>query len=257
MGCRILVIGDSCIDVFVYGKVDRLCPDAPVPILVPTNEVRNGGMASNVYNNIKSLGGEVEILTNKKVTTKTRYVDKQTNQMIMRLDSDLGNVERITGLGKIDFSKYDCIIISDYNKGFLDYDDIDYVCNNHHKVFIDTKKTIGNRFLNSFCIKINEKEYKDNLYFGHDIKQTHKNVIVTLGNRGCEYKGKQFPVKKVDIKDMSGAGDTFISGLVVSYCSSLDLYSSIKFANACATVVVQKKGVSIVSLDDLEGYNYK
>lgn len=254
MGCKILIIGDSCTDVFVYGTVDRLCPDAPVPILLPTEEVKNGGMASNVYNNIVGLGGEVEILTNKKQTTKIRYVDKQTNHMIMRLDSDLGKVDRIKFLEKIDFKKYDCVIISDYNKGFLDYDDIDYICNNHSRVFVDTKKIIKDRFLNAFCIKINEKEYKENLYFGHDIKKTHQNVIITLGSRGCEYKDRIFSVRKVDIKDMCGAGDTFISGLVVAYCKNKDLSSSIEFANACATVVVQKKGVSMVSLEEVENY---
>lgn len=254
MKCRILVIGDSCIDVFVYGKVDRLCPDAPVPVFLPLEEVKNGGMASNVYNNILGLGGDVSILTNEKVTTKTRYVDKQTNHMIMRLDSDIGKVERVKDLDKIDFSKYDSVIISDYNKGFLDYEDIDYVCKNHSRVFIDTKKIIKNHFLNAFCIKINEKEYKENLYFGHDIKKTHKNVIVTLGNRGCEYENKIFPVKKVDIKDMSGAGDTFISGLVFAYCKDNSFNDSIDFANACATVVVQKKGVSVISAKEIKNY---
>jgi D-beta-D-heptose 7-phosphate kinase/D-beta-D-heptose 1-phosphate adenosyltransferase len=254
MSCKILVIGDSCIDVFVYGKIDRLCPDAPVPVFLPIEEVKNGGMASNVYNNLLALGAEVDILTNKKLTTKIRYVDKQTNHMIMRLDSDLGKVDRIQGIDKIDFKNYDCVVVSDYNKGFLDYDDIDYICNNHPKVFIDTKKIIKDRFLNSFCIKINEKEYKENVYFGHDIKNTHKNIIITLGSRGCEYKDRIFSVKKVDIKDMSGAGDSFISGLVVAYCKHSNLEDSIDFANACATVVVQKKGVSIVSLKEVQNY---
>lgn len=252
MKCRILIIGDSCTDVFVYGKADRLCPDAPVPILLPTEEIRNGGMASNVYNNVLALGGDVEILTNKKVTTKIRYVDKQTNHMIMRLDSDLGKVDRIENIQDIKFSNYDCIIISDYNKGFLDFDDIDFICKNHSRVFIDTKKIIKDKFADAFCIKINEKEYHNNLNSGYDIKKTHKNVIITLGSKGCEFKNKIYPVKKVDIKDMSGAGDTFISGLVVAYCKYESLEDSIEFANACATIVVQKKGVSIVSLDEVE-----
>lgn len=42
---RILVIGDGCIDRFIYGDSLRLCPDAPVPIFTPTDSVQNGGMA--------------------------------------------------------------------------------------------------------------------------------------------------------------------------------------------------------------------
>ena len=42
---KILVIGDSCTDVFVYGQIDRMCPEAPVPIFQPVSKKENGGMA--------------------------------------------------------------------------------------------------------------------------------------------------------------------------------------------------------------------
>lgn len=248
---RFLVIGDSCTDIFIYGVVTRLCPDAPVPILIPTHEIKNGGMASNVYNNIVSLGYDADIITNTNVVTKTRYVEKSTNQMIMRLDSYTNKSEKINNIESIKFSQYECIIVSDYNKGFLEYNDIEYICNNHDKVFIDTKKIIKDKFKNAFCIKINETEYNNNMIAGYDVKKSHKNVIVTLGNRGCEFKKKIFSVKNVEIKDMSGAGDTFISGLVTSYAETNNFDKAIKFANQCATQVVQKKGVSIVNRNEL------
>ena len=49
---KILVIGDSCRDIFVYCDVDRLCPDLPVPILNVVDQTENGGMAKNVQRNI-------------------------------------------------------------------------------------------------------------------------------------------------------------------------------------------------------------
>lgn len=248
---KFLVIGDSCIDVFVYGSATRLCPDAPVPVFLPINEVKNGGMASNVYNNIISLGGDADLISNENVVTKTRYIDKATNQMLMRLDSDIGKSNRINNIKIINFKLYDYVIVSDYNKGFLEYDDIDYICNNHNRVFIDTKKFIKDKFKNAFCIKINEVEYNNNISVGCDIKQSHNNVIVTLGSKGCEFKGTVYPVKNVEIKDMSGAGDTFISGLVTKYSKTNNWNESINFANKCSTVVVQKRGVSVVSLDEL------
>ena len=53
---KVLVIGDSCTDVFIYGKVERLCPEAPVPVLNPTHQTQNGGMAKNVKSNLEVLG---------------------------------------------------------------------------------------------------------------------------------------------------------------------------------------------------------
>ena len=50
-----LVIGDSCLDVFRYGKVEKLAPEAPIPIITPEREESNPGMAGNVVRNIKSL----------------------------------------------------------------------------------------------------------------------------------------------------------------------------------------------------------
>ena len=56
---KILVIGDSCTDIFRYGKVERIAPEAPVPIIVPEKETSNPGMAGNVVANLKALGAEI------------------------------------------------------------------------------------------------------------------------------------------------------------------------------------------------------
>ena len=61
---KFLVIGDSCTDVHIYGKCNRLSPEAPVPILNPTKQVSNGGMAKNVMANLIKMGSEVDIITN-------------------------------------------------------------------------------------------------------------------------------------------------------------------------------------------------
>lgn len=240
----ILVIGDSCIDVFVYGKCERLCPDAPVPILVPTKIVENGGMAMNVYDNVRSIFENVDIITNKKIITKTRYVDQKTNQMMVRVDSENSLLDRIENIEKIPFDKYEIIIISDYCKGFLEKDDIEFICNNHENVFIDTKKILGDYCLNAKFIKINELEYSNNINAGINMDKFFNNLIVTLGDKGCKFKNKIYSVEKVDIKDMTGAGDTFISTLAVKFLKNKNYEESIKFANKCSTIIVQHKGVN-------------
>ena len=52
MSVKILVIGESCKDVFNYGNCDRLCPDAPVPVFNGTATTVSDGMAMNVLHNI-------------------------------------------------------------------------------------------------------------------------------------------------------------------------------------------------------------
>ena len=52
---KVLVIGESCRDVFIYCDALRLCPDVPVPVLNIKNEVDNPGMAKNVHLNIRSI----------------------------------------------------------------------------------------------------------------------------------------------------------------------------------------------------------
>ena len=61
---KVLVIGDSCTDVFIYGKIERLCPESPVPVINPTHQTENGGMSKNVKSNLEALGLEVDIITN-------------------------------------------------------------------------------------------------------------------------------------------------------------------------------------------------
>lgn len=72
----------------------------------------------------------------------------------------------------------------------------------------------------------------------------YNNLITTLGDKGCRFKDKIYPVEKVDIKDMTGAGDTFISTLAVKYLENRNEEEAINFANKCSTIIVQHKGVN-------------
>ena len=78
---KILVIGESCRDIFNYGECNRLCPEAPVPIFNSIQTIENGGMALNVHNNINALGVEACLYTNKnwENITKTRFIDIMIN----------------------------------------------------------------------------------------------------------------------------------------------------------------------------------
>ena len=243
---EILVIGDSCKDIYVYGSCDRLCPDFPVPSFIPSHEKQNLGMAGNVYQNILSLGERATLKTNAAVIEKTRYVDKKTNHMLLRVDSGEEKVQRVEGLSEDFLSKFKLIIISDYNKGFLLKEDIQFICENHKQVFIDTKKILGDFCKNCSYIKINHEEYRNSLEYINKNPWAKDKIIQTLAGDGCKFKDQHFAVEKVEIKDSCGAGDTFLAALCFKYLECSKIYDSIVFANECATQVVQQRGVNVI-----------
>ena len=59
----ITIIGELCLDVFIYGNVKRLCPEAPVPVLTDIYEEKNLGMAGNVAQNLLSYNKSLKIET--------------------------------------------------------------------------------------------------------------------------------------------------------------------------------------------------
>tara|TARA_Y100000310_G_C20656720_1_gene802347 strand:- start:641 stop:1390 length:750 start_codon:yes stop_codon:yes gene_type:complete len=243
---KVLVIGDGCKDVHVYGRCDRLAPDAPVPVFIPIYEKRNLGMAGNVYQNIVSMGQPAILKTNDLTIEKKRYVHEETNHMFLRIDSGEGDIERITDLTLDFISEFDLVIISDYNKGFLLEEDIRFICENHDLVFIDTKKNIGDYCKDCTFIKINKNEFAASETFINSSDWAKEKVIVTLGSKGCKLANKMYTVEKVEIKDLCGAGDTFMAGLCVNYLKTRNIDKAIVFANQCATKVVQLKGVNTV-----------
>ena len=241
---KVLVVGDSSRDIFVYCNALKLCPDFPVPALEVVNQTENPGMAANVQRNIKVLLDSCDLVTNNnwQEVTKTRYVHAQSNHMFFRVDTS-HKLDRID-LSTIDYNDYDLIVISDYDKGFLTEDDINEICWHHANTFLDTKKILGVWCQHAKYIKINDFEYQNSKPYL--VPEIEHRIIHTMGGDGCEYKGKRYPVNKVEVKDVSGAGDSFMAALVVEYCKTDDIIKSIEFANKCASEVVTHRGVTVL-----------
>jgi bifunctional ADP-heptose synthase (sugar kinase/adenylyltransferase) len=255
---KVLVIGDSCKDVFKYGRCERLCPEAPIPVFTPTSMNESGGMALNVYNNLFALGVDCEIITQYGIT-KTRYVDEVSNQMLLRVDESDRIFITPTMYNKLmecDYSVYDAIIISDYNKGFIDENLIEHIANSHPYVFMDTKKKINKWAKKVGYIKINKKEYNENASFLDMLYRG--NLIVTQGNEGAiRFAGGSlvgnYPIEEEhNVRDLSGAGDTFLAGLVAKFLEDKDIVEAIKFANKCASWVVTQKGVVVIDQNKIK-----
>ena len=244
---KILVIGDSCLDEYIYCTTGRFCPDAPVPILKPESFVSALGMAGNVVDNLKSLGCDGWLVSNANHIKKTRYVDERTNHMFFRIDEGEDDIFPIAkkSLEKITWEDYNAVVISDYCKGFIDEATINYIAEQHPITFLDTKKQIDSYAKNITFIKINDVEYRYSADFLD--KDYLDKLIITRGPNGAEYNGVIHPVKEVDVRDTSGAGDTFLAGLVSNYLENYNIIEAVKFANKCATQVVQKKGTAKIN----------
>lgn len=151
---KVGVIGDVMLDTYMWGKVDRISPEAPVPVVSLNNKEYRIGGAGNVALNCKSLGAEVFVLSvagndaegellnelfttngvqtdylikspQRITTSKTRIISR--NQQMMRLDAEVTNdlitKDEMTLLDEvksfIKSKKPDIIIFEDYNKGVL------------------------------------------------------------------------------------------------------------------------------------------
>jgi D-beta-D-heptose 7-phosphate kinase / D-beta-D-heptose 1-phosphate adenosyltransferase len=151
-GTRVLCIGDVMLDHFVYGQVERVSPEAPIPILKVERETRMLGGAGNVLRNLEALGaaacfisvlGDDEagreinrligacagveahtlVETGRTTTIKTRFV--AANQQMLRTDREsvtpIGNYVRADMLRLVEqtIPGHEVVIVSDYAKGVL------------------------------------------------------------------------------------------------------------------------------------------
>lgn len=246
---RILLIGDYCTDEYRFGTVERISPEAPVPIFNEVRKTQSEGMVGNVCLNLKKLGCVVDLYKDGK-TKKTRLIDEKTKQHILRIDSD----DFVTSLKfedilREDLFHADAVVISDYDKGFVSYKLVKQIRDEFEgPIFVDTKKTDLLRFQGCF-VKINESEY--------ELAQTIcSDLIVTRGANSVIYKHKFFPVPEVDMFDVCGAGDTFLAALAYAYCDTKDIEKSIEFAIRASTITVQQFGVYAPSKEEIDAFNW-
>jgi len=245
---KILLIGDDCNDVYTYGHVNRISPEAPVPIFEPHYTIHKDGMAGNVRKNLEALGCDVDFLRDKNsVSEKNRLIDERTKQQILRIDRDVESNPIIfeTPIPPM----YDAIVISDYNKGTVSYELIEELVKEINvPIFIDTKKTDLARLAGCY-VKINKLEQSRATSYLPD----NDHLIVTHGRDGAQWNGWVYPAEIVgDVTDVCGAGDTFLAALVYKFLETTHMPDAIKFANKASAVTVQHVGVYAPRLEEIK-----
>lgn len=218
-----------------------------MPVFLFDYEVKTDGMAGNVYNNIKALNIDSDLVISTRNVHKVRFVDIKSKQHLMRADYENIVPELIINYDSL--NNYNAIIISDYNKGSVTkniYDTLRKIFAG--PIFVDSKKNDLSIFDHeNTIIKINDQEYlKANKL------PIISPLIITKGDKGAFYNGDMYSTKKVEVFDLSGAGDSFLAGLATQYILTKDIKESIKFANLCASNVVKKTGTSIIDFEEVK-----
>lgn len=241
---KILLIGESCQDIYHYGVCDRLCAEAPVPVFDYRAQEIRPGMAANVRENLLAFGMQVDFVTNPPdQLIKRRFIDTKSNHLLLR--EDVGH--QVDSIEIPNCIKYDAVVISDYNKGLLDNAQIKDLCKNFGgPIFVDSKNPRLKHFSNAI-IKINNDEEKK-------VETTPQNseLIVTMGKMGAKWRDNVFPTPQVDVFDVTGAGDVFLSSLCYFYLLTQDMKKSISNAVYLASKSVQHMGVYVLSKSDID-----
>jgi len=200
--CKVLVIGDVMIDSYLIGKVDRISPEAPVPVVALKKRENMLGGAANVALNIRSLGAEAflcSVIGNDKqgdellnlmeksglksdgivrsseriTTTKFRIIGNRMQMLRVdeEMDTDINGLEANQLLGRIteliETQKPNVIILQDYNKGVLSLEVIGEVAKlarkNEIPVAVDPKKKNFTAYKHFTLFKPNLKEISEGL----------------------------------------------------------------------------------------------
>lgn len=207
--CKILIVGDVMLDKYYFGKVERISPEAPVPIVNIVNEESRLGGASNVANNITSLGGqatlcgaigydffgkEIErmarqrriktsfVKTEQPTITKARIIGGR--QQIVRIDyeqqlelSEKAREDLQTHLASL-LQEHPTLIISDYGKGMITEEVCTYLIkmakSHGTRVIVDPKGQNWKKYAGADLITPNVKELGD--IIGHPVKNNDPEI---------------------------------------------------------------------------------
>ncbi len=250
---KVLVLGDVIIDKYIYGTSTRISPEAPVPIVNLDNIKTSLGGAGLVVENLKSLGVDVTLeQTGQPRSTKTRIISD--GHYVTRLDEDekADSEAVLRNVLSSDFSPYEYVILSDYNKGVLTHSNriIEHINSQGCKVIVDPKRH-RKCYEGAWLVKPNAKEYKD---FGFD---KHKGNIITTNANGAvsakfEDETHFIIPEQVEVNDVTGAGDCFLAAFVYGLTQSKSIKQCLELATKGATESVKHLGTYILSKTDLE-----
>ncbi len=291
---KIAVVGDIILDRYIFGNVERISPEAPVPVVEVMEENFKLGGAANVASNLASLGVKVALIgvlgqdygmhivkgllkesniedltvrdPSRPTTEKSRVI--ALSQQLLRIDREdrreISERSLKELLEKLD-DYFDGIIVSDYAKGVVCEKLMNRI--REKKVFFAVDPRPVNVKLYTFAnlMTPNEKEARqmaglsdiEELGFFLKSSLNLESLAITMGPKGIAFfkEGvKYFPARARQVYDVTGAGDTVIAVLTATYLAGYSWDIACELANVCAGIVVGKLGTSTVSFEEVKGY---
>lgn len=249
---KVLVIGDVITDKYIYGSSTRLSPEAPVPVVNLADVKISQGGAGLVFKNLKSLSVDVTMLNlSNPASVKTRVICD--GHYITRIDEDYitdGN-EALNFILEKDFSEYEYVILSDYNKGVLEYsnDIIAHLNSFDCKVIVDPKRH-ASCYDGAWLVKPNGIEFESlgfTKWLGNIITTNAANPVIAEIDK--EYY--TIPVDPIEVNDVTGAGDCFLAAFVYALTKGYDYQKSLELAVRGSTESVKHVGTYILTEKDL------
>jgi D-beta-D-heptose 7-phosphate kinase/D-beta-D-heptose 1-phosphate adenosyltransferase len=320
---NILVVGDAILDQYIQGSVSRISPEAPVPVLVQKQSFYTAGGAANVARNLRGLGAKVTLVSRighdaegrvlkrqlgkEGVGVRSLFVDRKLpticktrvvaqNQQIVRIDREKtassgskDTVRKIFSFIKNNIDKFHAIIISDYGKGLITPDLVNFLRDEalarKKIIIVDPKVEHFGYYRHVTAITPNLKEtenairnikitsktaeklgiHSDKLEGNKDITLAGTELLryleldallITLGEHGMRLfeKGKapvSIKTKAQEVFDVSGAGDTVVATFTLSLAAGAGKRQAAEIANFAGGIVVGKIGTAAITKEEL------
>lgn len=302
---RVLVIGDIILDEYIKGDIERISPEAPVPVLLERKRYLRLGGAANVALNIKSLESESILIgilgrdenaanvkslldhegikhhmiyDNRPTTVKKRFIAK--GQQVLRVDKESSdplsdtNQELLLKSIQSVLKDVDAVILQDYDKGIFSpttLPEIIALINKADKpIYVDPKINNFYHYKNITLLKPNLVELKAAKIPGDTIAEKlvylrdHQNItlpIVTRAEDGISILKNveviTIPTQRIEVIDVSGAGDSSLSTIVLAHLAGYSLEDIGRLSNIAGGIVCRKQGVSTVSIPEIEQWATK
>lgn len=276
---NVLIIGDVMLDSYSFGKVDRISPEAPVPILKLTHSEYRLGGAANVALNIKSMGATPTILSvvgsdlhgrdltnlsiysdirthfivdkERKTTVKNRLISNTHH--LLRVDSEddfqINNniTEQMLRFVQSNISKYNVVIFEDYDKGVLHknlIEELISICNvNNVPTLVDPKRRNFSYYKNVSILKPNLNEFKEGFSPSEDIYSSSSKMIEEMNLGGAlitmSEKGIYINYKGVSFSEPAHVQEIF------DVSGAGDTVSAV--ASLCLAINLNPKDIAVIA----------
>ncbi|QCE35209.1 bifunctional heptose 7-phosphate kinase/heptose 1-phosphate adenyltransferase [Acetobacteraceae bacterium] len=319
---RILVIGDVMLDQYILGRIDRISPEAPVPVLREKNLYAVPGGAANVAANLVALGASVKLIGMCGEDSEGQKLRTLLDQLVFE-ENNLSQLAKAQGAGKVDtsgliawkgrpttvktrlvsgnqqiarldreetgeFPVFICqqiiqkaqealewaevVVFSDYNKGCLEGGIFQKIAEFTQKsgkpLLVDPKQADLSFYRGASLLTPNKSELSKATSFSLETEieiekalalaaeSSGAEILLTRSEEGMSLRKQEgdvlhFPAEKVEVADVSGAGDTVLATIAVMLARGLALEEAVKVAIDAAALAVSRHGTVQITLQSL------